>query len=82
MGNKLFATNYNDLLELVKEEKKKISSCEQEIWFRGQADASYVLLPSLFRAKNGLQVEKELFFKYRQLTKKLATTYNATSDEE
>jgi len=81
LDRNLFASNYEELLKIVKDEKNKIANCENpEIWFRGQADANYSLLPSLFRSKNGKHVEKEIFFKYRQLSRKLPTTFNATCD--
>jgi len=76
----LIAESYTDLLTLIKDSKNKISSPnDEEIWFRGQADAKYSLLPSLFRTEKGREVEKAMFFKYRQLSRKLPTVYNETS---
>jgi hypothetical protein len=50
------------------------------VWFRGQGNAEYPLLPSLLRYKNGLEKEQELFQKFQQLS--LRVSPRRTSDWE
>lgn len=40
--------NWNGLLSEIKEYQKSLPE-NTELWFRGQGDAKYVLLPSLFK---------------------------------
>lgn len=41
------------------------------IWFRGQGNAKYYLLPSLLRYKNGLEKEQMMFHKFRRFADKI-----------
>lgn len=41
------------------------------IWFRGQGNAKYYLLPSLLRFKNGLELEPKMFHKFRRFADKI-----------
>lgn len=62
--------SWNELLREIKEYKKSMPE-NTELWFRGQSDATYDLLPSLLRHKNGIDKEKEVFDTYRRLSQKL-----------
>src|SRR4051794_39177128 len=44
---------------------------DREIWFRGHAQNSYELRPSLLRSVKGLAVEPQLFLHYRALRPEL-----------
>ena len=59
--------NWKTLLEIVKEVKAELGSSEV-LWFRGQSNADYPLLPSLCRGIDGFSKEKFLFQKFLQLT--------------
>jgi hypothetical protein len=65
LENDLFAETWPDFLKMIKEYKEK--NKDKPVWFRGQRNFSYTLLPSLFRTKNGLNVEKVIYEKYRQI---------------
>jgi len=41
------------------------------MWFRGQGNAKYTLLPSLLRYKNGLRKEEEMFHTFRRFAEKI-----------
>ncbi|MDO7846207.1 FRG domain-containing protein [Hymenobacter sp. M29] len=41
------------------------------IWFRGQGNAKYTLLPSLLRFDNGLSKEEEMFHTFRRFSEKI-----------
>lgn len=61
---------WNELLKEIKEYQNTLPE-NTEIWYRGQPDAEYTLLPSLLRYKNGGKKEKEIFDTYRRLSQKL-----------
>lgn len=61
---------WNELLFQIREYKDSLPE-NTEIWFRGQGDADYILVPSLFRSKNGVEKEKEVYDTYRRLSQKL-----------
>src|SRR6185295_12115497 len=63
----LVARTWNELLQHVKNLRGELGNPDQ-LWFRGQGNADYVLLPSLLRFRNGLDKEKFLFEKFRQLS--------------
>lgn len=63
----LVAQTWNELLQHVKNLRAELGSPDR-LWFRGQGNAEYVLLPSLLRFGNGLDKEKFLFEKFRQLS--------------
>lgn len=62
--------SWNDLLCEIKEYRNSLPT-GTEIWFRGQGNAKYMLLPSLLRFANGAEKEKEVFDTYRRLSQKL-----------
>lgn len=62
--------SWNDLLCEIKEYRNSLPT-DTEIWFRGQGNARYMLLPSLLRFANGAEKEKEVFDTYRRLSQKL-----------
>jgi hypothetical protein len=64
-----FVKRWADFLALVKVCRSQ--DPEREIWFRGQANADYVLLPSLFRTLNGKTKEEEIYRKYRQIVHRI-----------
>ena len=61
------AQTWNELLQHIKNLRGELGNPDQ-LWFRGQGNAEYVLIPSLLRFGNGLDKEKFLFEKFRQLS--------------
>lgn len=55
------------LLESLKEIRQSVRHPDR-IWFRGQSNADYPLLPSLFRRSSGFAKEQLLFQRFRQLS--------------
>jgi hypothetical protein len=64
------ATNWNGILECVKTAKSTLKNPEQ-IWFRGQSNSAYALLPSLMRAGNATDKESFIFQKFVQFSFKV-----------
>jgi len=64
-NNSFVAETWNDFLELIKIYKE--NNKDKPVWFRGQSDFDYTLLPSLFRVAKGQSIEKEIYEKYRQI---------------
>jgi hypothetical protein len=64
-NNSMKAETWDDFLQLIK--IYKTNHKDKQIWFRGQSNSEYTLLPSLFRTKKGQDVEKEVYEKYRQI---------------
>ncbi len=64
------SVEWTEFLNSIKEAKKAISD-DGPIWFRGQDNASYYLLPSLLRYKNGLDKEQYLFNSFRKFAEKI-----------
>lgn len=60
-------TSFADLLIEVKEIKKQ----QTEVWFRGQGDFTWHLVPSLARRKDGFSKEKLVFETYRKFARKI-----------
>ena len=67
MEEKKSVKTWNELLKEIKEYQNTLPE-NTEIWYRGQPDAEYTLLPSLLRYKNGGKKEKEIFDTYRRLS--------------
>ncbi|MBY5827112.1 FRG domain-containing protein [Rhizobium leguminosarum] len=65
MKEHLIANSWNDFLEKIKIAKSSFRDPEQ-VWFRGQSNASYSLLPTLMRASSGLDKEALAFRKFVQ----------------
>ena len=65
-----YAKTWNDLISLVKEIRGSVKNPDQ-LWFRGQSNANFVLLPGLLRYSNGFNKEQFLFQKFRQLSHKV-----------
>jgi hypothetical protein len=66
----LLAHTWYELLQHIKKLRGELGNPD-ELWFRGHGNAKYVLLPSLLRFRNGLDKEKFLFEKFRQLSLKV-----------
>ena len=62
--------SWNELLSAIKQYKAGFPE-KTELWFRGQCDSEYVLLPSLFRFPKGMEKEKEVFDTFKRLSQKL-----------
>jgi hypothetical protein len=60
------ANNWSEFLSIIK--KFKQNNKEKEVWFRGQNNTDYTLMPSLFRTAKGQNVEEEIYRKYRQIS--------------
>lgn len=54
------------LIEEINQAKNDMGN-PKVIWFRGHSDESWTLTPSLFRYSNGLEKEKEIYYKFDQL---------------
>jgi hypothetical protein len=67
------ATNWNELLHCVKDAKSRLKNPEQ-IWFRGQSNSAFALLPGLMRAKNGTDKESFIFQKFVRYSFKAFTS--------
>jgi len=65
MADEIVANSWNGFLAEVKAAKATLREPEQ-VWFRGQSDARYTLLPSLLRVSDGLKKESLLFQKFVQ----------------
>ncbi len=64
------ATTWNDFLAAVKTAKETLPNPER-VWFRGQSNASYPLLPSLLRSQDGIGKESLLFKTFVQYSYKV-----------
>lgn len=69
----------NELRELF-QEIKYLKKDHSELWYRGQANAEYKLVPSLARYQNGFEIEKKIYETYCTFAKKL--TPNHTNEWE
>jgi hypothetical protein len=61
------ANSWASLLDNLREIRRSVPNVDY-LWFRGQSNASYALLPSLFRSPSGREKEEQLFQKFRQLS--------------
>lgn len=61
------AKSWNELVDIVKQLKANMKNPDQ-LWFRGQTNSSFLLLPGLLRFRNGLYKEEFLFQKFRKLS--------------
>ncbi len=59
--------SWDELKQAIKELKSELSN-PNEIWFRGQGNAQYTLLPSLFRAPQNVDKEESIFRLYKQIS--------------
>ena len=66
----LVVRTWNELLRCVKNLRSDMGNPDQ-LWFRGHGNADYLLLPSLLRDPSGLEKERLLFEKFRQLSLKV-----------
>jgi hypothetical protein len=62
--------NQLDLLKAIEQAEKDLGN-PKIVWYRGHSQEHFKLVPTLFRYKNGLEQEKTLFHRYRQLTQNL-----------
>lgn len=70
--NVLKAKNWNELIDIVKKKKDSLPA-GHEIWYRGQNNSDYSLLPGLFRKSTLNSIhEKEIFNTYKKLSKRLS----------
>ncbi len=65
--------SWNELLCEIKRFKSEMPE-KREVWFRGQGNSSFVLLPSLLRVNGGLEKERDIFYTYKKLSQRLAIT--------
>lgn len=65
-----YAETWNELINIVKELRGNVKNPDQ-LWFRGQNNASCILLPGLLRYSNGFNKEQYIFQKFRQLSHKV-----------
>lgn len=67
------ANSWNDLMTILKEQKNSLPA-GHEIWYRGQNNSDYCLLPGLFRNQDGLGIinEEEIFNTYKKLSQRLS----------
>lgn len=63
----LTSPSWISFLNEVKKAKKELGNPDI-IWYRGHADYSFYLLPTLLRYKNGIDKEKELFHKFKKFS--------------
>ena len=61
----IITKNLNDFLEVTAKIKSELGK-DEEVWFRGQSNSQYPLLPSLLRYHNGFEKEQTLFKRFRQ----------------
>jgi FRG domain len=71
--------SWDELKQTIKGLKQELSN-PNEIWFRGQGNANYTLLPSLFRNQKNIDKEESIFRLYKQISQKLSP--NRMSDWE
>jgi len=62
--------NWIRFLEEVNAAKSEICN-RGPVWYRGQSNASFILLPSLLRYANGLEKEEFLFSSYRKFSDRI-----------
>lgn len=65
-------TSLSDLLSEIME----IRGNQTELWFRGQSNANYKLIPSIIRTEMGLRNENAIFETYRKFAQKLNPGHN------
>src|ERR1700751_2188263 len=65
INSKESRNHWNFFLENINQSKEALGS-QEVLWYRGQADYDYKLIPSLLRMKNGLSREKFLFQEYKR----------------
>jgi len=66
------STDWADFLTQIKEAKKRLQSeSDDPIWFRGQNNAKYYLLPGLLRYENGIEKEQYLFNSFKKFADRL-----------
>lgn len=61
---------WQDVLSEIKETKAELSKFG-DVWYRGQSDKDYHLIPSLHRYSNGIDKERELFNKFSRISNKI-----------
>jgi len=64
------SVGWTNFLSKVKDAKDKLGKPEI-LWYRGQWNKSYYLLPSLLRFKNGLDKEKYLYSSFRKFSDRI-----------
>ena len=71
-NNIIKASDWKELISIVKKHKDSLPA-GHEIWYRGQNDSNFSLLPGLFR-KNSSKIinEKEIFNTYKKLSQRLS----------
>jgi hypothetical protein len=60
----------DELLREIRDAKAKLHN-PKVVWFRGVPSERYELTPSLLRSPSGLQIESELFFRYKRFASRL-----------
>lgn len=62
----VLVNSFEELYNIVSEIKQGYF-LDTEMWFRGHGSSAFLLKPSLFRTKNGIEKERELFNEYERL---------------
>jgi hypothetical protein len=68
----LIANTWSEFLDCVRTARSDLGD-PSSVWYRGMSRADYKLLPSLHRAKNGLEKEQDLFNEYERSAARLTT---------
>jgi len=66
----LYCKSWTELTARIKEAKNILSN-PNIIWYRGQSNSYFTLVPSLIRIPNGLKKEQEVFSKFKQISSRL-----------
>jgi hypothetical protein len=66
----LFCNNWTELTAKIKEAKRILGN-PNIVWYRGQSNSLFTLVPSLLREDDGLQKEKEIFDRFKQISSRI-----------
>ncbi len=62
----IFVKNYKEFTEVITAKRNELS--DGILWYRGQSDSKYSLIPSLLRFENGLEQEENLIKSFKNIT--------------
>jgi FRG domain len=66
----LYCNNWTELTSKIKEAKEILGN-PKTVWYRGQSNSLFTLVPSLFRIPDGLQREQEVFNRFKQIASRI-----------
>ncbi len=66
----LYCNSWTELTTRIKEAKRILNN-PKIVWYRGQSNSYFTLVPSLIRISNGLNKEQEVFSKFKQISSRL-----------